>query len=57
MSESEREGKRKRGHIPAGEIKKCDFCGKDSVFLYGVNGGIWVVCQECMIQHYGGEEE
>lgn len=51
------EPKLKRGHIPAGEIKKCDFCGKDSVFLYGVNGGIWVVCQECMIQHYGGEEE
>jgi hypothetical protein len=34
----------------------CDFCAV-AESKYTINGGLWWICEKCMIQQYGGEEE
>ncbi len=35
---------------------RCDFC-QVKPSRYTINGGLWWICKECMILHYGVEEE
>ena len=35
---------------------RCDFCQIEEA-KYSINGGLWWICEKCMMNQYGGEEE
>ncbi len=35
---------------------RCDFCQIEKS-KFTINGGLWWICEKCMIEHYGVEEE
>jgi ribosomal protein L37AE/L43A len=35
---------------------RCDFCQVNES-KHTINGGLWWICDKCMIQQFGGEEE
>ncbi len=34
-------------------MNECDFCNRESEYLYPVNAGLWAICRECMEFEYG----
>lgn len=34
-------------------MNECDFCNRESEFLYPINAGLWAACRECMEFEYG----
>ncbi len=35
---------------------RCDFCQENEA-KHTINGGLWWICQACLDEHYGVEEE
>ncbi len=46
------------GDWPETENKhqSCDFCMEKPVYV-SINDGLWWICRDCYVSHYGGEEE